>query len=424
MPDFPYSAIRPITIADKNNDRIRRLREGGLSTFPNQAGDSDPHSIDFGAVLQTKTVQPRAPASGVKTIIAVIFLACAAALVSLHFSSALKGTDFPDFYCAARILLDGHAHNLYDAAFQYRYQAEYAGRVGTLYIHPPYEAALYLSVAWLPLRYAYMVWSFLNLLLLAFAARVLARTTLLDWDWQLLPIFALTFVPVLLCLIQGQDSIVLLLLVVLAYANLRRGRNLTSGCWLALGLFKFQLVLPIAIVLLLARSGIGKQAFASGFATVMLALMGLSAAISGWSVFTVYPKFLLHLPAQQFAGIIPQVMPNFRGMVFTVFHHNQSWWSGRYCVCSFRGCSALQPQCLETCRVRIRSAENRSPRHIRSRIFQHCDFCAAGQLSSQPARPYASAVAHFFDSLPNIHEAKLENLWQGRSSDFYPMASS
>lgn len=326
-PDFPYSAIRPITIADKNNDRIRRLREGGLSTFSNQAGDSDPHSIDFGAVLQTKTVQPRAPASGVKAIIAVIFLACAAALVSLHFSSALKGTDFPDFYCAARILLDGHAHNLYDAAFQYRYQAEYAGRVGTLYIHPPYEAALYLSVAWLPLRYAYMLWSFLNLLFLAFAARVLARTTLLDWDWQLLPIFALTFVPLLLCLIQGQDSIVLLLLVVLAYANLRRGHNLTSGCWLALGLFKFQLVLPIAIVLLLARSGIGKRAFASGFATVMLALMGLSAAISGWSVFTVYPKFLLHLPAQQFAGIIPQVMPNFRGMVFTVFHHNQSWWS-------------------------------------------------------------------------------------------------
>jgi hypothetical protein len=274
-----------------------------------------------------------------KTAILVIFLACTAALVSLHFSSSLQGTDFPDFYCAARILLDGHGRQLYDPVLQYRYQATYAGRVGTLYIHPPFEALLYLTVAWLPLTYAYVFWSFLNLLLLGIAARALAKTALPAWDWQLLPIFALAFVPLTLCLIQGQDSIVLLLLIVLAYTNLRRGRNRAAGCWLALGLFKFQLVLPVALVLLLARSSV-RKAFASGFAAVALALTGLSAAFSGWSVFVVYPKFLAHLPGQHFAGIIPLAMPNFRGLAFVVFHGNRSLMSAAV-VCALSAVALL-----------------------------------------------------------------------------------
>ncbi|MGC1371622.1 MAG: glycosyltransferase family 87 protein [Candidatus Sulfotelmatobacter sp.] len=269
-----------------------------------------------------------------KAALLVVFLACAGFMIGRLNSSARQGTDFPDFYCASRMLLDGHGGQLYDSALQYRYQAEYAGRVGTLYIHPPFEALLYLSVSWLPLRNAYLLWTCLNLLLLAITARTLARANLSIWNWRMLPdvtlttsaltIVALTFVPLLLCLIQGQDSIVLFLLITLVWAALRRDQNSAAGCWLALGLFKFQLVLPIILVLLFAKSSIRKRALASGFAAVALVLMGLSAAVSGWSVFRTYPEFLVHLPEQRFAGIVPSAMANFRGLIYILFHRAQS----------------------------------------------------------------------------------------------------
>lgn len=259
-----------------------------------------------------------------KITLLVAFLACAAVMIVQRNFSSLQGTDFPDFYCASRMLLDGHGSRLYDSAWQYRYQAQYAGRIGTLFIHPPFEAILYLSVAWLPLKDAFSLWTCLNLLLLAVASHSLTQVTSPARRWQMPTILALTFVPVLLCLIQGQDSIVLLLLLTLAYVDLRRERNFSAGCWLALGLFKFQLVLPILLVLLLVMRGTPRRALASGFGMVTIALAGLSAAASGWSVFFTYPKFLAHLPSQRFSGIIPSAMPNFRGLAFLLFHRDQS----------------------------------------------------------------------------------------------------
>lgn len=220
------------------------------------------------------------------------------------------------------MLAAGHGHQLYDADLQRQYQARYAGRVGTLYIHPPFEAAVYLAVAWLPLRYAYLLWSLLNLIFLGVAAHRLAKE-IRPWDWRLSLGVSLTFVPTLLCFLQGQDSLLLLLLVVLSFAALRRGRGFAAGCWLGLGLFKFQLALPLALVLVVTQNRSVRTRLVKGFSLAALALAGLSAAISGWSVFLIYPKFLLHLKAQPFAGIIPSAMANFRGLIYFFFHSDQ-----------------------------------------------------------------------------------------------------
>jgi Glycosyltransferase family 87 len=263
----------------------------------------------------------------------------AAAFVGARFSDSLRGTDFPDFYCAARMLAQGRGHQLYDAEVQRQCQARYAGRVGTLYIHPPFEAVLYLAVAWLPLRRAYLLWSFLNLALLAAGVRRLANEALPSWDWGIAFAASLTLVPVLLCFLQGQDSLLLLLLVILAFTALRHERALAAGCWLGLGLFKFQIVLPLALVLVLTQSRTARGALARGFALVALALAGLSAALCGWSVFTVYAKFLLHLQEQPFAGIVPQAMANFRGLTYFLLHRDQS--PGAVIVVSILSAAAL-----------------------------------------------------------------------------------
>ncbi len=257
----------------------------------------------------------------------LVFLLSLAAFAGARLSDSLLGTDFPDFYCAARMLVEGHGHQLYDAAAQRECQARYTGRVGTLYIHPPFEAAVYLAVAWLPLRRAYLLWSFLSLAFLATAARRLANDGLLPWDWRLVLAASLTFVPALLCLVQGQDSLLLLLLVVLAFTTLRGGRAFAAGCWLGLGLFKFELVLPLLLVLVLTDGRNARAGLAKGFALVAVALAGLSAAICGWSVFSVYPEFLAHLSGQPFAGISPRAMANFRGLTCFFFHRDRSLWA-------------------------------------------------------------------------------------------------
>jgi hypothetical protein len=260
-------------------------------------------------------------------LILIIFVSVVAVFFSGRSLVLLQGADFPHFYCAARMLADGHGRQLYDAGVQRQYQARYAGRVGTLYTHPPFEAALYLVVAWLPLRRAYLLWSFLTMALIATSAIFLAREAQLRWNWRVLSVALLTFVPSVICVLQGQDSALLLLLVVLAFAMLRQERGFAAGCWLGLGLLKFQLVLPLVLVLALTQRKRCKVGLAKGFGLTALALAGLSAAISGWSVFTLYPKFLLHFKEQPFAGFAPQAMANLRGLTYFFFHSDQSPWA-------------------------------------------------------------------------------------------------
>jgi hypothetical protein len=217
------------------------------------------------------------------------------------------------------MLLQGQGHQLYDPASQLKCQARYALRVGTLYIHPPFEALLYLPIARLSLRHAYLLWSFLCLVFLAIAIRCLTKDGLTPWDWRLNLAASITFTPVLLCCIQGQDSSLLLLLMVLAFTALRNRHAVQAGIWLALGLFKFQIVLPMVLVLLLTQRGSGKNLL-KAFIMVGFALAAISAAICGPSVFLAYPKFLLALSHQTFSGIVPSAMPNIRGLVWLFFH--------------------------------------------------------------------------------------------------------
>ena len=296
-----------------------------------------PPSINFGDVpLQETTRKPKTTYRA-KTYSFLTFLCSLALLVGMRPPDSLKGTDFPDFYCAGRMLADGHGHQLYDPELQREYQARYAGRVGTLYIHPPFEAVLYAGLTWLPLKLAYVLWWFFNYAALAVAMRLLVKQTQLTWDWRVLVVASLTFVPCLLCFLQGQDSMLLLLVVVLAFTALRHGRDFACGCWLGLGLFKFELVLPLTLVLVLTQSGSARRTIAKGFGLVALSLAAVSAAVSGWSVFSIYPRFLLHLQAQLLAGIFPQAMANFRGLSYLFFHRDGALWV----VLTVAVCSAL-----------------------------------------------------------------------------------
>ena len=114
-----------------------------------------PPSINFGDVPLQETIRKPKTTYRAKTYSFLTFLCSLALLVGMRPPDSLKGTDFPDFYCAGRMLADGHGHQLYDPELQREYQAHYAGRVGTLYIHPPFEAVLYAGLTWLTLKLAF-----------------------------------------------------------------------------------------------------------------------------------------------------------------------------------------------------------------------------------------------------------------------------
>ena len=133
-----------------------------------------------------------------------------------------------------------------------------------------------------------------------------------------LPLLAMfAFFPVVIALLQGQDSILLLFLYGLAFSALATGRNFVAGVCLGLALFKFQLVLPFVLVLLVRR----QWRAVAGFVVTAFVLLLVSAAVVGWSGVMAYPGFVLRLSrsgAQ--AGIDPRAMPNLRGLVAGALH--------------------------------------------------------------------------------------------------------
>jgi hypothetical protein len=249
-----------------------------------------------------------------RNLLLLLALAALLGLLSRRFASAQNGTDFPEFYAAAKMVGEGAGRQLYDPAAQDRFQIRYAGRSGTYFNHPPFEALLYWPLARWPLRGAYLVWCLLNAGFLTVVARLLAPEVFPHRDWRVLLVLFFLFVPVLLNFLQGQDSLLLLLLLSLALAALQREKEFAAGCLLACGLFKFHLVVPLVVVLLARPTARREKRLVSGFLGAAALLVSISAAVSGWGFLSAYPRFLLRLPSLPLAGIHPEEMANLRGL--------------------------------------------------------------------------------------------------------------
>ena len=146
--------------------------------------------------------------------------------------------DFTIFYTAGKCIIQGHGRQLYDLETQFAIQREFASEVKRRenplpFNHPPFEGLLFAPLARLPYVAAYLVWAAFNL------------APSLHGIFPGLPLLAMfAFFPLVMALMQGQDSILLLFLYGLAFLALAAGRAFVAGLCLGLALFKFQLVLP------------------------------------------------------------------------------------------------------------------------------------------------------------------------------------
>jgi len=224
--------------------------------------------------------------------------------------------DFTIYYTGARLLRNGQASALYNLGTQYRTQLTFTHvpiRQGPLpYNHPPFETILFVPFTLLKYWPAYLVWTALNLIMLAASVVLLRRQfpQLAAVPPIVLGLGATAFFPVAIGLIQGQDVILLLFLFVLAIICLERGNDAVAGALLAAGLFRPHLVVPLVVLLAIRRWRI-----LLGFVPVALLLVGISVAIMGWSVPFDYVRFVLRVERTGAGGFGPHAVPNLRGLI-------------------------------------------------------------------------------------------------------------
>jgi len=248
--------------------------------------------------------------------------ATALLIAGAFFQQMAPKFDFRNFY-AAGYLVRTQPASLYNLARQQQVQSTLisAGDKPLPFVHPSYEALLYAPFSMLSYHWAYLCFLAFNLLLLVvlFLRAYPVFSTPLTF-WQPRPgLMLFLYFALFVALWHGQNSVLFLLLCGLAYMELEDGRDLSAGCLLALGLFKFQVALPLAFLCAVRRG----RRFTTGFAMTAAGVALLCLAIVGRSGIASFVG-LIHAAtlegdqsaqAQSAIAVFPGAMPNLVGLL-------------------------------------------------------------------------------------------------------------
>src|SRR6266849_4995833 len=233
--------------------------------------------------VRTAQVAPLTSPKGIKFENALALFGSAVLLVFVVFLAdrppTMEEADFSITYIGSRMVYLGMGPKLYDLAEQQRLKRLLVpNSLPLIYEHPPFEALLLAPLGALPYKTAYLIWGLINVatwLMLTYLLRPYAPAPRDDLGYLAL---WLLFAPLGVALFEGQSSLLLVLLYVIAFIQLRSGRDFRAGAILGLALFKFQFVVPLAVIFLLQR----KWRFMTGFMATGTALGVLSLVAVGW----------------------------------------------------------------------------------------------------------------------------------------------
>lgn len=234
-----------------------------------------------------------------------------------------RHADFRSFYVAGYMVRSQHAGQLYDYGSNKTFQDALVSpeAVALAFNHPAYEALIYLPFSLLGYSAAYFAFLAVNLVFLGFVVHLLHPyfAPLAPLGGPVPVAMFLCFIPIGVALLEGQDSILLLLLCTLGLGRLRYGRDFSAGVLVGLGLFKFQIVLPMALLFLAWK----RWRFTAGFAVSSAVCAALSWWLVGSSQLHAYAHSLVSMSVglashfeQSKYGILPAMMPNLRGLIF------------------------------------------------------------------------------------------------------------
>ncbi len=223
-------------------------------------------------------------------------------------------SDFRVFYTPGYMLRTGQRKNIYDFPTIRRNQDQKvaADDAAVPFVHPAYEAVFFIPFSFLPYGAAYVVWVGVNLVILALICFLLRpclpNLPAIGPKW-ILPAALLGFMPIAFTILEGQDSLFLLLILILVYRNI--GSNeLQAGMLLGLGMFRFQVLLPIVVLFLLWRS----LKFVAGWIVSAAAVFSVSVVVTGVAAQMQYASLLRAIGSVSSFWLLLRRMPNLRSL--------------------------------------------------------------------------------------------------------------
>lgn len=237
--------------------------------------------------------------------------------------SDLARYDFISIYTPALLMREGQVKVIYDPQVQARVQESIRQQPGVLLgIHPPFEIALFAPITKLSYSNAYAVWGVINAALWMLFGWLIRPYAPTGKDQQRYLLLCFMFFPAWVALLQGQTSLLLLVLWALTFVFVKRRKDFWAGVFLGFCLLKFPMVLPFALICLLR----GKVKLLGGFLSAASLMGMLSIAVVGASGVRTYVDLLLNITQNPinppFWSISPANMPTLRGFLSALLDGN------------------------------------------------------------------------------------------------------
>lgn len=210
--------------------------------------------------------------------------------------------DFLNIYTGGKLALEGRFAELHDPAVQLAEEKRLVPTTERLvpFVRPHFYAAVLSPLALLPFGTAFWTWLGFQTLLL-FGCWY--------WGFREFPadsvVISALYLPTALGIAHGQDGVLMLVISIAAYAQLKRGNAFAAGCVLALGLIKFHLFLLWPLAMLVARNWRMFAGFCTGGAGLALA----SLALGGWQGARTYVALLTNKDLERLSPT-PEFMIN------------------------------------------------------------------------------------------------------------------
>lgn len=235
--------------------------------------------------------------------------------------------DFRQAYAAAYMIRNQQRTALYSYEAQEKTQVQVVMPATTPlpYVAPAYEAFLLQPLTCLAFRNAYLVIVLINAVALLACFLVLRpwMGNVASVYWWLPMLLFTGFLPLAAALMQGQDAIVLALLIAIAYRFAARGKDAIAGIVAGFALFKFSIVLPLAILLLVWQ----RWKFVAGFCASAIGIALACLAITGLPEQLEYATLILslaglHHPPVPLATypVHWNLMANIHGLTYGLLH--------------------------------------------------------------------------------------------------------
>lgn len=242
-----------------------------------------------------------------------------AVVLSNTFLNNPLGYDFSAMYASGLIVRQGRASQIYDLKVQAEVEKDLGRNRLLVYAQPPFETLLFSPLTNFSYPMAYILWGAINVFLWVLFQHLLRPAAPVPGNPYHYLMLCSLFFPLWVALMQGQMAVLLLLMFTLAFVHFERSCDYRAGVFLGLGLFKFPVVLPFALICLFCR----KWKLMAGFTTAASFLAGLSLLTAGPAGIFSYIRMLtdaLANPGKKIYAVSmkPSDMATLRGLFMTL----------------------------------------------------------------------------------------------------------